>query len=87
MDFNTLGWSPEGQVYFSYAVDVNMNGYTVSASADIDADATYQAWGYKKQNAGADVAAMPTAGLTCVVGNLTSQVVGPCAATFGQSIF
>ena len=87
MDFNTLGWSPEGQVYFSYAVDVNMNGYTVSASADIDADNTYQAWGYKKQNAGTDVPAATTPGVTCTVGNLTSQVVGPCDATYGQSVF
>jgi type IV pilus assembly protein PilA len=87
MDFNTLGWSPEGQVYFSYGVNANMNGYTVSASADIDGDNTYQAWGYKKLNGTADVPAMATAGLTCAQAFLTTQVVGPCAASFGQSVF
>ena len=87
MDFNTLGWSPEGAVYFSYGVNVNMSGYTVSASADIDADGTYQAWGYKKLNGAADVPAQATAGTTCAQANLVPQVVGPCTTGHGQSIF
>ena len=87
MDFNTLGWSPEGSVYFSYGVNVAMNGYTASASADIDADGVYQAWGYKKLNAGMDVPAIATAGLTCATASLVPQVVGPCVAGFGQSVF
>ena len=86
-DFNTLGWSPEGQVYFSYAVAVDMAGYTVSAAADIDADTALQGWGYKKQNAGADVAAKATAGYTCPAANLVTEVVGPCDVGHGQSIF
>jgi type IV pilus assembly protein PilA len=88
MDFNTLGWSPEGQVYFSYGVNVAVSGYTVSASADIDADDTYQVWGYKKLNGTADVASKSTAGgATCTTGNLATQVVGPCAPANGQSVF
>ena len=86
-NFNTLGWSPEGQVYFSYGVNVNMAGYTVSAGADIDADNTYQAWGYKKLNGTSDVPATATAGITCDESKLTTQVVGPCLGTFGQSVF
>ena len=88
MDFNTLGWSPEGQVYFSYAVNVSMNGYTASAGADIDADTAPQVWGYKKPDgANGDVTAKTTAGLACAVANLATQVVGPCDPTFGQSVF
>ena len=54
----------------------------------VDADATYQGWGYKKQKGTADVTAKATAGsFTCAVANLTPQVVGPCSSTHGQSVF
>ena len=38
--FDTLGWSPEGNVFFQYAVNApsGQNHYTISAAADIDAD-------------------------------------------------
>ena len=87
LDFDTLGLSPEGQVFFSYAVEVAMNGYSATAGADIDADTTWQAWGYKKLNAGADVPARITDGITCDVSMLVAEVVGPCDTTFGQSVF
>lgn len=47
-DFASLGWSPEGRVYFSYAVAVSADatGYTADAGADIDADGIVQLWGY-----------------------------------------
>ena len=86
-DFDVLGWSPEGQVFFAYAAEADMNGYTTTAGADIDADGTWQAWGYKKLNAGADVAARATDGITCDESMLTAEVVGPCDTTFGQSVF
>ena len=86
-DFDTLGWSPEGQVFFAYAVEADMNGYTASAGANIDADADWQAWGYKKLNAGADVTARVTDGITCDESALIAEVVGPCDSTFGQSVF
>ena len=86
--FDRLGWSPEGQVYFNYGVATSSNGYTASAGADIDADGTYQLWGYKKPNGTTDVAAK-TLGNSgqCAVANQQTQVVGPCAANFGQSVF
>ena len=88
MGFDQLGWSPEGQVYFNYGVAINMNGYTASASADIDADGTSQTWGYKKLNGTSDVAAKTLAPATaCVVANLNNQVVGPCETNHGQSVF
>jgi hypothetical protein len=86
--FDRLGWSPEGQVYFNYGVATAANGYTASAGADIDADNTYQLWGYKKLNAGAPVTAktLGNAGV-CDDTALATQVVGPCASNFGQSVF
>jgi type IV pilus assembly protein PilA len=86
--FDRLGWAPEGQVYFNYGVTSATGGYTAAAGADIDADTTYQLWGYKKLNAGADVTApdLNNAG-TCAEGFLKTQVVGPCADSFGQSVF
>ena len=50
--FDTVGWSPEGDVYFQYDVVVAaVNGatapnvFTASALANIDADAQTQIWG------------------------------------------
>ena len=82
--FDRMGWAPEGYVFFNYAVSNAANAFTASASADIDADSTYQAWGYKK---GSIAGKSHGAGLTCVVGGLTPETVGPCANAFGQSVF
>jgi type IV pilus assembly protein PilA len=89
--FTATGWSPEGRVYFSYAMASNATGtnYTVDAVANIDADATNQLWGYMKPSA---------AGVTqdgkhgCVVANtavplLVSTTVGPCSLGSGASVF
>ena len=75
-------------MFFNYGVAIDSNGYTASAGADIDADNDYQSWGYKKQNAGSDVDAK-TLGKSgkCDEAYLANQVVGPCAANFGQSVF
>jgi type IV pilus assembly protein PilA len=88
MGFDQLGWSPEGLVYFNYGVATALNGYTATAGADIDADGTPQDWGYKKPNAGVDVASKNLGnGGTCDETMLSVQVVGPCASNFGQSVF
>ena len=90
--FDRLGWSPEGQVYFNYAVaapTTQGNGYTASAAADIDADSTQQIWGYKKLHSSAAVTGKAHGGApsTCAVANLATQVVGPCESNNGQSVF
>ena len=88
--FDQLGWTPEGQVDFTYGVAtlVSANGCTASAGADIDNDGTPQQWGYKKQDAGADVGAIDLSkGGTCPESFLKIETVGPCAASFGQSVF
>jgi type IV pilus assembly protein PilA len=84
--FDRLGWSPEGYVFFNYAVGGNplFSGFIATASADIDADTVYQYWGYLKNNSTA-----PTVktGHTCVLSGLVPETVGPCLSSFGQSIF
>ena len=91
--FTTLGWSPEGQVYFNYGVgsDALGTGFLATAMADINANATYQAWAYNKL--GASGAQMPVgAGSShvCTIGGSGLQQndqVGPCNSSYGQSEF
>ena len=91
--FSTLGWGPEGAVFFEYAITAANGGYTASGSADIDGNTTRQAWAYAKpNNAGARVAAEGNS--NCTVGDLAADnQVGPCdanaagGAVFGQSEF
>jgi type IV pilus assembly protein PilA len=90
VDFDELGWAPEGQVFFQYAVASSGNMLSISAAADIDADAANQAWGYvKPNNAGATT---PPVHAECDAGGVGPaqdelSTVGPCDIGFGQSIF
>ncbi len=88
--FNRLGWSPEGQVYFNYAVEDTTSGtpgFYASAEADIDADSTEQIWGYRKN---ATIAKANSGGTTCATG-IQSRTVVACDldanALSGQSVF
>jgi type IV pilus assembly protein PilA len=91
--FDTLGWSPEGNVFFQYAVNApaNVNYYTISATADIDADGVdQQFWGYvKPDGAGTTTAGVHAECLLTGVGSTQDQLntVGPCDSTSGQSVF
>ncbi len=92
-DFDQLGWAPEGNIFFQYGVayaSATPSAYSISAIADIDADATNQGWGYVKQDA-AGGAVAPIHGECNVsgVGALQDQfsTVGPCDSTSGQSVF
>ena len=50
--FGTVGWSPEGAIYFQYEVVVGPAGgppyehFTAEAISDLDADSEFNAWGY-----------------------------------------
>ena len=90
--FDTLGWAPEGQVFFQYGVSASGLNYTADAVADIDADSTNQHWGYVSLRQGST--AQTGKGGTCkaVYNPNTSaadiyQQVGPCDANSGQSRF
>jgi len=76
-DFAELGWSPEGRVYFSYAVAVSADGsgFTADAGADMDADGFVQLWGYSKPDAGGG---QQNGSLGCDVSFLMASVVGRC---------
>ena len=89
--FDQLGWQPEGLVLFNYSVATSASGnaYTAAAGADIDADTNPQTWGYKK-GAAADIPAAEDHGVTggqCNEANLMFEVVGPCDASSGHSVF
>ncbi|MFL2936680.1 MAG: type IV pilin protein [Myxococcota bacterium] len=87
-NFNTLGWAPEGNVYFSYGVGISStdNTFTATAAADIDGDGVDQVWGYRKSTAaGAAGASAATTGHTCAT--TTLDTVTPCLATAGSSVF
>ena len=88
--FSTIGWGPEGDVFFNYGIgtDAAFTGYTASAEADLDGDLVVQQWGYAKP----DSAGARVAGVACNAAGLAAITqVGPCdatgAAVFGQSVF
>lgn len=93
VDFDQLGWAPEGNVFFQYAVayaSATPSAYSISAIADIDADTLNQGWGYvKPDNTNATVAPVHTECAVSGVGPAQDQLstVGPCDNTSGQSKF
>jgi type IV pilus assembly protein PilA len=87
--FETLGWAPEGSVFFQYAVAARSGEtYTISAAADIDGDSFDQAWGYvKTATTGASIVGVNTACAVTGIAGSKFDVVGPCTAASGQSVF
>jgi type IV pilus assembly protein PilA len=77
--FDTIGWFPEGEVYYNYSVTVSPGGagacpaagtpctsYTVEGFSDIDANGASNAWGYIHAAPGATVGNAPPVGGACV---------------------
>ncbi len=84
--FDLVGWEPEGRVYFNYGVVIATSEFTASASADIDANGTYQLWGYRKGNETGKT--HPGSPNNCTAAMLTaSETVMACATANGRSIF
>ena len=82
--FNTLGWAPEGRVFFNYGIAATASGFTADASADINGNGTDQFWGYKKpQPSVGDVASE----IGCDESFLAPETVMACDAVSGQSEF
>ena len=83
-DYASLGWAPEGRVYFSYAVEVapDASGFTADAAADLDANGVMQIWGYARPNASGELVA---GGLGCTTEQLTPGALTPCHS--GGAIF
>jgi type IV pilus assembly protein PilA len=84
--FRTIGFEPEGKVYFSYAAAVSADGTGMSldAAADLDGNLVPQFWGYTRHDGGG---ALVPAIQGCDVTAIAERQVAPCDSTFGQSIF
>jgi type IV pilus assembly protein PilA len=68
-DFNELGFSPEGDVYYSYIVEVGptpgtppYDHFTAEGLSDIDDDDVLNVWGYVKPSVGGSAIAGSAAG-------------------------
>ncbi len=90
--FQTLGWSPEGRVYFTYAVEDQVAapgvepGFHASAQADIDGEADAQLWHYDKSDLASKAHSGPT-NTSCPDGGIAATVQ-PCDGTSsGTSTF
>jgi type IV pilus assembly protein PilA len=92
--FDTLGWAPEGEVFYAYAVAVSGSAYTADAQGDLDADgASLSDFGYVHPVPGAASGLAGSQG-ACVAAGVwdgTAQAllnsVGPCDQLDGQSEF
>jgi type IV pilus assembly protein PilA len=85
--FTTLGWSPEGNVYFNYGVGSGAvgAGFWATAMADIDATAPNQVWAYRKATAG--LVEKGTHNGSCLMTGAPDDQVVPCTPAMGQSTF
>ena len=98
--FNTIGWSPTGNVYYQYAVSIGAgsNEYWAQAVADIDGNGMNNAWAYVAPVPGstttgaADVISAGQCSNAGVYNASTGaqdllNTVGPCDNVSGQSEF
>ncbi len=90
--FDTLGWHPDGDVFFHYSVTVLGTAYTAEAAADIDGDGTPQIWAFLMPDMSTNVTVLGALGCVGVWDPTTSSatianVVGPCGSADGQSRF
>jgi type IV pilus assembly protein PilA len=91
-NFDTIGWKPEGQVYFIYGVNVTGTDYGADATADIDFDGTNQLWGYARSLAAVPVLVAGPNGCPAVWDSVAAtpslaNQVGPCDGVSGMSVF
>jgi type IV pilus assembly protein PilA len=97
--FDTIGWAPEGDVYYLYAINVGLVGgvaveWSGGARGDLDGDTVgYSQYGYVHPVPGSLVMSNPVLCVGTGVYNPTSaaqdllNTVGPCDAQSGQSSF
>jgi type IV pilus assembly protein PilA len=90
--FDTLGWAPEGSVFYQYAVTVAGSSYTADAQGDLDQANNPSDFGYVKvpvggAGLGGAQGACPAAGVWNGTANVLQNSVGPCGQLDGQSEF
>ena len=86
--FDLLGWQPEGDVYFTYAVSSGEVGkiFHATAQANLDSDDTAQIWHYRS----GDLASKTHVGqapLSCAGSVGRADVVEPCDSQSGINVF
>jgi len=94
--FNSMGYVPEGQVYFQYGVTSDGNtAYTIGARSDLDGDGVYKTWGYVKASGDTGVGVVGPF-LTCAATGVLDPVtlvpdrlnlIGPCDVSSGASVY
>jgi len=93
--FDTIGWSPEGRVYFTYAVEDQVAapgtppGFHASAQANIDNEADSQLWHYRKATTASKSHSGAGAATSCGAATGIGSTVQPCADQpgSGSSVF
>jgi type IV pilus assembly protein PilA len=93
--FDTMGWAPEGEVFFMYAVTINgaSTSYTADSTGDLDGDGTPSDFGYVHPLPGAAAGLAGAQGACAGTGVFDGAAatllnsVGPCAQADGQSEF
>jgi len=96
-NFTSLGWRPEGQVYFQYEVVTGCSGvcYFAGAQADIDGNGALQSWGYHNPrfmldangNVASTTDAPPPTTVGCAAADLMNNTASACSAQAGLSVF
>ncbi len=97
--FDQLGWGPEGEVFFDYAVQAATAGavsYTAEAQGDLDGNGTPSEFGYIHPVAGGTTGPAAAVATTCATTGIYNpatagvdllNTVGPCTNQDGQSLF
>jgi type IV pilus assembly protein PilA len=96
--FDTVGWGPEGEVYFQYMMNATPpldTSYTLEAIGDLDGGGLTSDFGYIHPDPAGAVASAPSI-TTCVVGGVFNaatgaqdllDTVGQCEMLDGQEEF
>lgn len=92
--FNTIGFAPEGHLFFQYGVTANDSlALTIAARSDIDGDGVYNTWAYMKPIPGTGSGISGPFG-TCQASGVFDpasgspnqfDLVGPCDSLSGSS--
>ncbi len=95
--FDTIGFIPEGSLFFQYAIDINgtATDFTAAALGDLDGDGIFSDFAYVHPVPGATSGSASSLALACLGGGVIDpaqplgvfNVVGPCAAVDGRSEF
>jgi type IV pilus assembly protein PilA len=92
LGFDTIGWAPEGNVFYRYDVQGTATDWAATATGDLDGDGLFSTFGYVHPVPGAVAASASncnTAGVynPVTLANDLLNTVGPCDAVSGQSQF